>query len=435
MVGLFIERPLEFSAFPTVLLISTMLRLSLNLASTRLILSHGHDRHRRRRPCHPGLRRLRHGRQFRHRRHRVRDPRRRQFRRHHQGLRPHRRSRGAVQLGRDARQADGDRRRSQRRPHRREARPARAAKTSKTKATSSAPWTAPSKFVRGDAVAGLIITVINVIAGIFIGVAQKGLSFNEATQTLHLADRRRRPRLADPGADRFDRCRHAGLQSGRQRLDRQSALRPAWRASRRRLASPRSSLLSGAASRHSLRPLPRAGRSRPAAPPGSSHDKKDKAKVAKAESRESRRRAGQGRADHDRAADRPDPPGAGLWAAGAHQQRTRHAPHRSDQGAAPQLANEMGFIMPAVRIQDNLQLAANSYVLRVKEIEVGPRRASPQHAAGHGPARRADHAQRREHAPSRRSVCRRHGYRKACARKLNSAATPSSNLKRSSRRI
>src|SRR3974390_1919265 len=41
MVGLFIERPLEFSSFPTVLLISTMLRLALNLASTRLILSHG----------------------------------------------------------------------------------------------------------------------------------------------------------------------------------------------------------------------------------------------------------------------------------------------------------------------------------------------------------------------------------------------------------
>src|SRR5215469_5080550 len=43
MVALFIERPLEFSAFPMVLLISTMLRLSLNLASTRLILSHGHE--------------------------------------------------------------------------------------------------------------------------------------------------------------------------------------------------------------------------------------------------------------------------------------------------------------------------------------------------------------------------------------------------------
>jgi flagellar biosynthesis protein FlhA len=43
MTSLFIQTPLEFSAFPTVLLISTMLRLSLNLASTRLILSRGHE--------------------------------------------------------------------------------------------------------------------------------------------------------------------------------------------------------------------------------------------------------------------------------------------------------------------------------------------------------------------------------------------------------
>ncbi|MCH8862640.1 MAG: flagellar biosynthesis protein FlhA [Proteobacteria bacterium] len=42
MTALFIEKPLEFSAFPTVLLIATMLRLSLNLASTRLILADGH---------------------------------------------------------------------------------------------------------------------------------------------------------------------------------------------------------------------------------------------------------------------------------------------------------------------------------------------------------------------------------------------------------
>ncbi|RDV05622.1 flagellar biosynthesis protein FlhA [Undibacter mobilis] len=43
MTALFIHTPLEFSAFPTVLLVSTMLRLSLNLASTRLILAHGHE--------------------------------------------------------------------------------------------------------------------------------------------------------------------------------------------------------------------------------------------------------------------------------------------------------------------------------------------------------------------------------------------------------
>ena len=43
MTSLFIQAPLEFSSFPTILLISTMLRLSLNMASTRLILSKGHD--------------------------------------------------------------------------------------------------------------------------------------------------------------------------------------------------------------------------------------------------------------------------------------------------------------------------------------------------------------------------------------------------------
>ncbi len=43
MTSLFIQAPLEFSAFPTVLLIATMMRLALNLASTRLILAHGHE--------------------------------------------------------------------------------------------------------------------------------------------------------------------------------------------------------------------------------------------------------------------------------------------------------------------------------------------------------------------------------------------------------
>ncbi len=41
------------------------------------------------------------------------------------------------------------------------------------------------------------------------------------------------------------------------------------------------------------------------------------------------------------------------------------------KGLRKQLASEMGFIMSAVRIQDNLQLAPNTYVIRVKEIEAG----------------------------------------------------------------
>ena len=43
MTSLLIKRPLEFTAFPTVLLATTLFRLGLNIASTRLILSHGHE--------------------------------------------------------------------------------------------------------------------------------------------------------------------------------------------------------------------------------------------------------------------------------------------------------------------------------------------------------------------------------------------------------
>jgi flagellar biosynthesis protein FlhA len=41
MTAVFVKRPLEFSSFPTILLLSTMMRLSFNLASTRLILANG----------------------------------------------------------------------------------------------------------------------------------------------------------------------------------------------------------------------------------------------------------------------------------------------------------------------------------------------------------------------------------------------------------
>ncbi len=43
MVALWIQKPLDFSAFPTVLLIATLLRLALNIATTRLILANGAD--------------------------------------------------------------------------------------------------------------------------------------------------------------------------------------------------------------------------------------------------------------------------------------------------------------------------------------------------------------------------------------------------------
>ena len=120
MVALFLTGRSTSPAFPTLLLLTTLLRLSLNVATTRLILSHGNEG-----PLAAG--------------HVVAafggflmggdvviglivfvDPAGGELHGHHQGLRPHRRGRRAVQPGRDARQADGDRRRPLRRADRRE---------------------------------------------------------------------------------------------------------------------------------------------------------------------------------------------------------------------------------------------------------------------------------------------------------------------------
>src|ERR1700759_3632788 len=56
MTSLMIKRPLEFTAFPTVLLVTTLYRLGLGLASTRLILGHGHEGAPGARPVIPAVR-------------------------------------------------------------------------------------------------------------------------------------------------------------------------------------------------------------------------------------------------------------------------------------------------------------------------------------------------------------------------------------------
>ena len=43
MAGVYARRPLDFAVFPTLLLVTTLLRLSLNVASTRVVLLHGHN--------------------------------------------------------------------------------------------------------------------------------------------------------------------------------------------------------------------------------------------------------------------------------------------------------------------------------------------------------------------------------------------------------
>jgi flagellar biosynthesis protein FlhA len=43
LITLFVTEPLQFSAFPSLLLVTTLMRLSFNVAATRLILTHGNE--------------------------------------------------------------------------------------------------------------------------------------------------------------------------------------------------------------------------------------------------------------------------------------------------------------------------------------------------------------------------------------------------------
>ena len=187
-------------------------------------------RHVRCRPRHRGVRQFRHERQFRDRHRRLPDPGHHQFCRHHQRRGPHRRSRGAVPLGRHARQADGDRRRSQCRPDQRQGSTA-AAQNARRRI----------RFLRRH---GRCLQIRprrrhRRAPGRHDQYHRRHGHRHRAGRPelrrsrphLYAAHRRRRPRHPDSGADRLDRRRPSGVESGRQRRRRQSAARPALRLS------------------------------------------------------------------------------------------------------------------------------------------------------------------------------------------------------------
>jgi flagellar biosynthesis protein FlhA len=181
MTALFIHTPLEFSSFPTVLLIATMLRLALNLASTRLILSKGHE----------GSHAAGHvieafgnfvmsgnfvigiivfailvivnfvvitkgsG--------RIAEV----------AARFHLDSMPGKQMAIDADLSAGMIDETEARKRRRNL---------EEEGGFFGAMDGASKFVRGDAIAGLLVVFINVIGGMIIGIAQQGLSFSEAAR-------------------------------------------------------------------------------------------------------------------------------------------------------------------------------------------------------------------------------------------------------------
>jgi flagellar biosynthesis protein FlhA len=182
MTALFIEKPLEFSSFPTVLLISTMLRLALNLASTRLILSHGHEGTAAAGNVIEAFGHFVMGGNFvigvivfailiivnfvviTKGSGRIAEV----AARFTLDAMPGKQM--AIDADLSAGLIDENTARSRR-------------KELEDEASFFGAMDGASKFVRGDAIAGLLITFINVIGGILIGVAQMGLTFSQAAHS------------------------------------------------------------------------------------------------------------------------------------------------------------------------------------------------------------------------------------------------------------
>jgi flagellar biosynthesis protein FlhA len=185
MTCLFIARPLEFSSFPTVLLLATMLRLSLNLASTRLILSEGHQGTDAAGDVIEAFGNFVMGGNFvigvivfailvivnfvviTKGSGRIAEV----------AARFSLDAMPGKQMAIDADLSAGLIDEGEARTRRRQL---------EDESTFFGAMDGAAKFVRGDAVAGLLITFINVVGGIIVGVAQNDLSFSQATETYTL---------------------------------------------------------------------------------------------------------------------------------------------------------------------------------------------------------------------------------------------------------
>lgn len=179
MVALWIPSPLQFNSFPTLLLVTTMLRLSLNVASTRLILSQGHMGMQAAGDVIQGFSKFIIAGNFvigvvifailviinfvviTKGSTRIAEV----AARFSLDAMPGKQMAIDADMGAGLIDEDEARRRR---------------KELEDETSFFGAMDGASKFVRGDAVAGLIITMINVIGGILIGVVQRGMSVGDA---------------------------------------------------------------------------------------------------------------------------------------------------------------------------------------------------------------------------------------------------------------
>jgi len=229
-----------------------------------------------------------------------------------------------------------------------------------------------SKFVRGDAIAGLLVVFINVIGGMIIGIAQQGLSFADAAHSytiLTVGDGlvTQVPALIVSTA--------AGLL-----VSKASVAGAADKALLSQLSGyPKALGMSGAvmivmALLPGIPILPFMALGSGAAALAFIVDRRMKVTLA-AETQKTEAAAKSEAADEPIAAalkidDLKVELGYALLPLVS-------APDGSDRlteqikALRRSLAVEMGFVMPAVRLLDNVQLDANTYVIKIKEVEAG----------------------------------------------------------------
>jgi flagellar biosynthesis protein FlhA len=382
MTSLFIQAPLEFSSFPTILLISTMLRLSLNLASTRLILSRGHEGTDAAGHVIEAFGSFVMGGNFvigiivfailvivnfvviTKGSGRIAEV----------AARFHLDSMPGKQMAIDADLSAGliDEKVAKERR-----------KALEDESGFFGAMDGASKFVRGDAVAGLLVVFINVVGGIIIGVAQQGLSFAEAGHTYTLLT------VGDGLVTQIPALivsTAAGLL-----VSKAGVSGAADKALMKQLSGYPQALgmSAGVMIVLSLLPgipmLPFLALGGGAAALALSARKTKRTATAEAASAAAATPAAAAAA----AAAAEEPISAALKIddlkieLGYALLPLVNGPDGTDRlteqikALRRSLAIEMGFVMPSVRILDNVQLEANTYIIKIKEVDAGTGRIWP----------------------------------------------------------
>jgi flagellar biosynthesis protein FlhA len=236
-----------------------------------------------------------------------------------------------------------------------------------------------SKFVRGDAIAGILITFINIIGGIIIGVAQHNLDFSTAGHTYTLLT------IGDGLVTQIPALLvsiAAGLMVSKAGVDGSAEKALVSQLSHYPQALGMSAFVMGVMAL--LPGMPKLIFFGLAAGAGSlaymMMQRKEAERTAEstAATAESTKPAGDEPIQTALAMDYLKVElGYGLLA--LVNDAKGHRLTDQIKALRRQLASEMGFVMPSVRVIDNMQLASNDYVIRVKELPAGKGELQPNH--------------------------------------------------------